>query len=251
MFRLLTWNVLADAYVRPGFYPNVEPWLLAPGTRTAPIVDYLSASDADVVCLQEIEPRVVSWLRATGEWDVEFAPKHKKPDGLAILARRSATLDDVHFISFVDGDDDTPDSGHIVLCATVRAGGATYELATTHLKWDPPETPIEDRWATRQVCQLLGAFTSIDRAIVCGDLNFEPHGVAYRTLIDAGFVDPMASALVPTANPNGRAKRIDHILCGPALRVRPLPTMRIGDDTPLPSRTMPSDHVPVSAIVDG
>ena len=245
MFRLVSWNVLADAYVQPSYYPAVAPALLARGARTAAIVAQLAASDADVACLQEAEPALIDALRAARGWDVHFSSKRGRPDGCALLARGAVRLADVHPVAFADGAPDRDDSGHIALCATLIAGDLRCELATTHLRWDPPGTPTAARWATRQARHLLAAVGSLDAAIVCGDLNVEPGDDAYRMLLDAGLRDPMAGALHPTANPNGRAKRIDHVLCGPALRARPLPVLAIADDTPLPSATMPSDHIPI------
>jgi hypothetical protein len=63
-------------------------------------------------------------------------------------------------------------------------------------------------------------------------------------LLAAGLVDPCADG-APTANPHGRAKRIDHVLHAPELHGRVMPGLAIDGDTPLPSREMPSDHLPV------
>lgn len=250
MFRLVSWNVLADAYVQPRFYPQIDPVLLLPGARIAGIIGYLAASDADVACLQEAEPPLIDALRAAGGWDVHYASKLGKPDGMAIVARGGVTIEDVAMIAFADGAPDRADSGHIALYATLCHGSTRCRVATTHLKWDQPGTPSAQRWATRQVLHLLQPFGALDRAIVCGDLNVEPTDVAYQMLLDAGLVDPMApDNLRPTANPNGRAKRIDHVLCGPALTAVPLPTLAIDDATPLPSEAMPSDHIPVGVLI--
>jgi mRNA deadenylase 3'-5' endonuclease subunit Ccr4 len=247
---LVTWNVLADAYAKPQFYPHLDRALLRRGARIPGIVAWLAASDADVACLQEAEPPLIEALRQAGGWDVHYAPKVGKPDGCAMLARRAASLEDVRTIELADGAPDRTDSGHIALHAILRDGPARCELATSHLKWDPPGTASEQRWATRQVRHLVSAFGELDRAIVCGDLNVEPTDRAYHMLIEAGFVDPMAAELRPTANPNGRAKRIDHVLCGRALVATPLPVMEIDDTTPLPSSVMPSDHVPVGVAIE-
>ena len=251
MLRLLSWNVLADAYVQPAYYPHSDPAVIARGARTAGIVAYLGASDADVACLQEAEPALIDALRRAGGWDVHYASKLGRPDGCAILARGAATLTDARTIAFADGAPDRDDSGHIALCATIRCGALRYAVGTSHLRWDPPGTAPDQRWATRQVPPWLAALGPLDRAVVCGDLNVEPGDLAYRMLLDAGLVDPMAGALAPTANPNGRAKRIDHILCGSALVATPLSVMAIDDATPLPSRAMPSDHVPIAVAITG
>jgi endonuclease/exonuclease/phosphatase family metal-dependent hydrolase len=251
VIRLLSWNVLADAYVQARFYPRVERALLARGARTDAIVSCLVEGDADVACLQEVERPLIDAIERAGGWTVHAAMKPGKADGCAIVARRGATLEAVRTIPYADGAPDRRDSGHIALVAMLRDGQAAYPIATTHLRWDPPETPHEARWAVREVEQLLGELAPIDRAIVCGDLNLEPTDAVYGRLLAAGLVDPMAETLPPTANPNGRAKRIDHILVGRDVVAQPLPILRVSDDSVLPSPAMPSDHVPIGVAIAG
>lgn len=244
VFCLVSWNVLADSYIRRRFYPHSPRPVLARGARTRAIVDHLAASPADLACLQEIEPPLVEALVRTGTWRVEYAPKRGKPDGVALLARRQVALGDVVTVAFGDG------SGHVALLATVHVDDAPVcRVATTHLRWDPPETPYAQRWAVREASELLDLLGSTERAIVCGDLNIEPSDAVYDQLLAAGLTDAHAAAPAPTANPNGRAKRIDHILCGARLGATPLPVLPIDDLTPLPSRALPSDHVPIGARI--
>lgn len=254
--HLVSWNVLADAYVRPSFYPRTDPDLLRPGARTRGIIDLIAASGADIVCLQEAERSLIDAARgslAPEGWDIHYASKLDKPDGCAILARRDAVIETVRTIAYADGAPDRADSGHIALVAIVRVAGHGHRvgIVTTHLRWDPPGTTADARWAVREVAELLRV--TRDRSspwIVCGDLNIEPDDLAYTMLVDAGFVDPSAGALHPTANPNGRAKRIDHILHTPDLSVSALPIIiALDDHTPLPSITMPSDHIPIAVTI--
>ncbi len=227
--RLLSWNVLADSYIRASYYPRSEPALLRRGARTAAIVDALARDVADLCCLQEVEPALVAALRLRlPGWELRFAGKRGKPDGVALLARAQA-IDDVATLELA--------SGFVALVATV--GG--LRVATTHLRWDPPGTPRDERYAIRQACELVAAAPDV----ICGDLNVEPGDDALALLADAGYVDPGGTA---TANPNGRAKRIDYILArGRAIAALPAPA--VADDTPLPSRDMPSDHVPIAAVI--
>ena len=61
---ILTYNILADAYLRPEWYAQVAPALLEPGPRQAALLARLEAADADVLCLQEVEPGVYQALHA-------------------------------------------------------------------------------------------------------------------------------------------------------------------------------------------
>lgn len=250
MLRLVSWNVLADSYIRSSFYPRTDPALLAPGARTHAIVRCLADSVAEVACLQEVEPPLIEAIERAGGWIVHVAWKRGRPDGCALLARRGATLDAVRALAYSDGGPDRADSGHVALVASARAGAASFQIATTHLRWDPPETPREQRWAIREARELLGILGPLDRTIVCGDLNVEPGDEAYDLLLAAGLVDPMAGVLHATANSNGRAKRIDHVLVGRGIVATPLPSPAVADDTPLPSPELPSDHVPIGVAIE-
>jgi endonuclease/exonuclease/phosphatase family metal-dependent hydrolase len=226
---LLTWNVLADAYVRRSFYPRTPRELLAPGARTAAIVACLEASRADLVCLQEVEPAL---LHALVGWRACYARKPGKREGCALLAREPL---DARTLALPD--DQVAILGH----------GEPAGVATTHLRWDPPGTPRDRRQAIREAEALLAALPT-GPWIVCGDLNVEPGDDVCALFAAAGFRDACA-ALGPTANPNGRAKRIDHVLLRGPLAVTPRPIYPVGDATPLPSAEMPSDHVPIAVEV--
>lgn len=232
--RLVTWNVLADSYVRPEYYPRTDPKYLRWGARTSAIVDAIERETADVFCLQEVEPRLITHARKRLDgWTIRFASKVNKPDGVALFARPGITIDEVTPLAFSDG------SGHVALLATVEG----VRIATTHLRWDRPGTPFEERFAVRQVRELGTALHA--PAILCGDLNFEPTDLVYEALVGAGYMDPFAATNPPTANPNAKAKRIDYVLHTRELRAQVVEPMAIVDDTALPSDAMPSDHVPL------
>lgn len=244
----MSWNVLADAYIQPQFYPGVAPALLVPGVRTQSIIDYLDASDADVACLQEVELGLVAALEHAGEWRVHYMQKRGKLDGLAVLARRGVVVEGVRGFEFADGAPGRANSGYIALIASLRLDQGSCRVATAHIKWDPPKTPAAERWAVREVSQLLEVIGEVDDCIACGDFNFEPDDEPYATMLAAGFRDPCPHS--PTSNANGRAKRIDHLLCGSAVRATATEILPIGDVTPLPSPTMPSDHIPIGAVIE-
>jgi endonuclease/exonuclease/phosphatase family metal-dependent hydrolase len=183
-------------------------------------------------------------LRALARWDARYAKKRGKPDGCVLAVRRRAAIEELRTFAFADGAPDREDSGHVAMIAIVAVGGARVQVVTTHLRWDRPDTPLAERWTVRQTRELIDAIDPEIPAIVCGDLNVEPHDVAYEMLLAAGLVDPCAD-LAPTASSNGRAKRIDHVLHARELRARVVPGLAIEDTTPLPSRAMPSDHAPV------
>jgi mRNA deadenylase 3'-5' endonuclease subunit Ccr4 len=255
VFTVLSWNVLSDAYVRPGYFPHTEPALLAPGVRTPRIVGRLVALAPEVVCLQEAEPALFeSVLAALGPLGFvgRFLQKRGKPDGCATFVRTGTLeLESFQEIAYADGAPDRPDSGHVALLAVVRAPGRRIGIANTHLKWDDPGTLDEARWATRQIPGLLAAAASTQVPwILCGDFNVTPDSPVHGQITAAGYLD--AYAALPgalTSNANEDAKRIDYLFHAPELRLTPMPIPPIGDETPLPSESEPSDHLAIAARV--
>jgi endonuclease/exonuclease/phosphatase family metal-dependent hydrolase len=249
MFTLLSWNVLADAYVRAAHYPQTPAHLLAGGARTAAIVERLAACHADVICLQEAEPPLVDAARARleryGLWYLR--KRGGKPDGCATFVRGLA-VQSVEEIVYADGD---PPSGHVALALEVEHDGTRIGIVNTHLKWDPPDSAPSSRFAKRQIAQLLSAMNGEIPWIVCGDFNLTPEDYANAAFDQAGLADAYAGSQheAPTVVTNGRAKRIDFIRHSVALSVQGLPTVRVGDSTALPSEEQPSDHVAIGARV--
>lgn len=258
MWTLISWNVLADAYVRPSYFPSVAPGMLLPGARTAAIVARLRACDADVVCLQEVEPGALDAIgKGLGErYVVAHAPKRGgKPDGCAVLVRGPALH--VTAVRELIYDDGRPPSGHVALIAEIDAGDRPVGIATTHLRWDAPATPAADRLAPRQIGELLAATVAGPGAtrpwLLCGDFNLGSDDPAFAAFTAAGCVDAYEGSIfaTPTSVANGRARRIDFVLHHGALPVRPLPIPPIDERTVLPSAEHPSDHLIVGVAVDG
>jgi mRNA deadenylase 3'-5' endonuclease subunit Ccr4 len=251
-WTIVSWNVLADAYVRSERYPEVEGTLLQPGSRTPLVIAALEATGATLICLQEADEGLMAAARQRLErrgFAVHFASKPGRGEGCALLVGPPFALEEVRTLRFRDGGPDRADSGHLALLATVRLGDRRLGLATTHLRWDPPGTPEGSRWAIRQVTELLGALDPSLPWLLCGDLNVDPGDAVYAALIGAGLTDPAAASPQPTANANGRARRIDHLVHSPGLVAEPLPLPAIDGRTPLPSPTMPSDHLWIGALV--
>ena len=58
--RILSWNVLADAYLSYGDYSGADPFLLVRGARTSQILEVATSYGADVIALQEADIALAS-----------------------------------------------------------------------------------------------------------------------------------------------------------------------------------------------
>ncbi|MEW6278602.1 MAG: endonuclease/exonuclease/phosphatase family protein [Candidatus Eremiobacterota bacterium] len=239
--RLVTYNVLADPYIRPEYYPNVAPEHLDPAWRRPALARQILALDCDVVCLQEVTGPVFAALeRDLGSgYTGRFGQKSGRPDGCATFVRAPAVLKECRAVHYRDGD---PPSGHLALVCTVELHGQRLAVANTHLRWDPPGTPRARSLGVRQIEQVL---FELHPTVIVGDLNAVPDSDVCAAVRAAGFRDVHGQTHQPTCNANASARRLDYVFVHPSLAADPLPLPSIDDHTPLPSAEHPSDHLPV------
>jgi mRNA deadenylase 3'-5' endonuclease subunit Ccr4 len=258
---IASYNVLADSYIKPQWYPNVDPEVLRWDRRKFALAERVARLDADIVCLQEVEADAYALLErslAAKGYNGVYAKKGAgKPDGCAMFFReaglRFAGADTFYYH---DGRLDVPDSGHLALIVSFECEWGVIRVATTHLRWGQDNKPAEEHIGYRQIQELIDERFKPDQAayaqmayawIICGDLNAQSGDPVVRELLSNGFVDAYASREQATCNPNGRAKRIDYIFHTPNLLAEPVRLMEIDDLTPLPSADEPSDHLAVMA----
>src|SRR5437016_5481903 len=61
-FTVATYNILASSYIKPEWYAGVSAYLLRPEARVPAVARHVAALDADILCLQEVEPDVFAAL---------------------------------------------------------------------------------------------------------------------------------------------------------------------------------------------
>src|SRR3954468_4211538 len=107
-FRVVSYNILADSYIRPDRYRHVPPELLEPNQRMLSICSRTAELTADIMCLQEVEERAVDVLQTRFEPEGYESIFHKKgmnrPDGcLTLISRSTFSLEFSKAIYFADG----------------------------------------------------------------------------------------------------------------------------------------------------
>jgi endonuclease/exonuclease/phosphatase family metal-dependent hydrolase len=245
VLRVVSWNVLADAYVKGEYYPRSAPALFDRAARRKRVVERLSLyASADVLCLQEVDSALFAAAEeALGELSGRHFKKRGRGEGCAIFVSKArAASDDLEWREIVYGDM----SGHVALGVSF----ASLTVVTTHLKWEPATIAPSEHRGVAQLTELLDAWSSGAR-VVCGDFNADPSSEVLAVARSRGLVDAYASLPAAfTANSNETTKRIDFILHTPDLRSTPSPLPPITIETPLPSDDEPSDHLPIEARLE-
>ncbi|HZF37849.1 MAG TPA: endonuclease/exonuclease/phosphatase family protein [Blastocatellia bacterium] len=259
-FSIASYNVLADSYVNPQWYPNVDPEILRWDRRKFALAEKVARLDADIVCLQEVEADAYALIErslgAKGYSGIYAKKGRDKPDGCAMFFRQEGLgFAGADTFYYRDGRRGDPDSGHLALIISFECEWGVIKVATTHLRWGQENKPPEDHIGYRQIRELIDERFKSDLTayawIVCGDLNAQSGDPVVKELISNGFVDAYAGREQVTCNPNLRAKRIDYIFHtsdhSSSLRAEPARLMEIDDLTPLPSADEPSDHLALVA----
>jgi len=246
VIRVVSWNVLADAYLKDEYFPHTPPDVLERGPRRKAVADRvekIQASKVDVLCLQEVDVALFAVLdeRLRSEATGRHYKKRGKGEGLAIFVRHALTTEPKwkeH--AFTDM------SGHVALGVTI----ADLTVVTTHLKWEPDGTLADAHRGRAQLAELIDTWPSGTR-VVCGDLNALPGSDVLALAKERGLRDAYASLDdACTCNANGKRKRIDFVLHTADFAATPAPLPAVADDTPLPSETEPSDHLPIEVRLD-
>ncbi|OQR92338.1 hypothetical protein ACHHYP_03808 [Achlya hypogyna] len=280
----MTFNVLAQCYVRSTFFPYCDSRSLRWKTRSALLKNQVAAMHPrpDIVCLQECDNYDSFWkgLMATMDYSGIYVQKTgSKKDGVAIFWQHDrfehVHSEEVHLkgastTAAAAGDADLADRlllrDNVGLVAEFRpkfdADVPSFVIATTHLFWDPKQADVK----LAQTEHMLAALTAFTEArpgpvFFAGDFNSLPDSAVYARLTDAfGSAYAGSDGEPAFTNCNGVAEdgrpafvgTLDYILfdTGRAQPTALAPLMSLAEATAegaLPNRKVGSDHLPLVA----
>jgi endonuclease/exonuclease/phosphatase family metal-dependent hydrolase len=268
-FVAVTYNVLAPSYLYPDRYPRCEPAAIDPVRRHRLLQERIAGLDADLICLQELEPSVhegLSTVLGPG-YASAYLGRPGRPDGLAVFARASV-LDWIGHHQLSVG----PSARDVALVVDLSCAGRPMSVVCGHLPWMPDLTPRADHPAYRQMLEVLthrDATAPDSIWLLAGDFNAEPDSCVIQAALSRDMADSCRDQRpADTFAVDGRARRIDYLLYSTG-RLVPEPdalpplagtdgrsaSSRAGPngrsassragDVVLPSLTEPSDHLPL------
>uniref|UniRef100_T1J976 Endonuclease/exonuclease/phosphatase domain-containing protein n=1 Tax=Strigamia maritima TaxID=126957 RepID=T1J976_STRMM len=204
-FTIMSYNVLAQQLLELNsrLYVHCNQQILSWDYRKQRLLTELQNSDADILCLQEVQEDhyhefFVPNMKQLGYDGIYKKRTGDKYDGCAIFYKESAfSLDTWQAIEFKKPHVTLLDRDNVAIVALFRpkndlSGNQRVCVATTHLLFNPKRGDIK-------LAQLQLMFAEVDKiaqrrtdrcddgnkhfpVIVCGDLNSEPHCQIYKFL---------------------------------------------------------------------
>jgi endonuclease/exonuclease/phosphatase family metal-dependent hydrolase len=234
--------------------------VLSPAWRVPALVQLISSLEADILCLQEVEPGTLaainSRLGSRGHASRYARKGGNSPEGCATSYRLEfAQLIDETVLRFSDGAGTESETGNVALITIFGVSGHRLGIINTHLTWDPPGTAREAQRGLRQANQLTREYVKIaasaDAWIIAGDLNVIAGSEIVALVEGVGFRHAHSGwPKMNTCSFNDEAKMIDYLFYSQNLQSHPYESVAIDKRTVLPSAEQPSDHVPVIARFD-
>lgn len=249
-FTAVTYNVLAQSYVRADRYPLSSREALDPTRRHSLLSARIEALNADLLCLQELEPAIHDELRGRlqATHHAAYVKRGERPDGVAVFARRSLLRwlghDELHFQAHRPGDDD------LALIVRLTLDDQPLLVACTHLAWQPGSTPAAEHVGYHQMLELVrhrDAEAPAATWIFAGDFNATSQSIVLAAALEQGMDESCRSQRPwDTCAVNGRRRKLDYLLFS-AGRLCPQPDVlpALSRDTAMPSLAEPSDHLPL------
>ncbi len=278
--RVLQWNTLADGLDVTGKFVVPNPDAVLPWEVRGPrIVARVHGWSPDIVCMQEANhPNLMMHdtfdggcdgeREYTGEWvekrDSPCIPLGYHSDGCVIYWRtRLFTPVATHRIAYKH-----PETGalwnQVALVVVLQDERKRYwVVATTHLKAKSGAANAAKR--ASQSAQLLAAVDTIvskldgpAATVVCGDFNSPPNEGCAREWGRAGYrsVYPVGGERCWTTwkvreGVGEVCRQIDYMLVrGPVAVLSRLLPPTGAEATPLPTKDLPSDHLPLCAELE-
>lgn len=247
-FRIVTYNILSDDYIRKGLYDHVDAEILEWQNRRSKIVERIKNLDPDVICLQELNATSFAFFKeALKNFEGFFAKKGSSSnDGVGTFCKKKAFKEIRHKAVLCDG---TSRCGSMpiqpaLFTTLLLKNDKVITLVNTKIKWSEDKTPCGPQW--NHVQFILKSIPQT-ATIVTGDFNMELDHPFMLNFYSAGLQDRFTNAYSCYANKSFR--KIDYILSTGDLQNTPFESASLSEARPLPNENEPSDHLPLGSVI--
>ncbi|CEG38688.1 Glucose-repressible alcohol dehydrogenase transcriptional effector CCR4 and related proteins [Plasmopara halstedii] len=200
---VMTYNVLAQCYVRSTFFPYCNSSALRWKNRSkmlaAVFASNLSVSP-DIICLQEVDNYSEFWeamMKNLGYKGIFAKKTSKKIDGVTVFwNEKKIKMIASEQISLDLQNGDESDIDHELLTRSSSRGSVSlivrfehletqldFVVATTHLYWDPMQEDVkllQTRRTLRAIDEFLSTLDASTPTILAGDFNSLPDSKVYK-----------------------------------------------------------------------
>lgn len=246
-FRLATYNILSDNFLRDGKYSYCPSELRYMSSRHQRIIDEIRAMQPHVVCFQEVDyehytSRLCSSMKKLG---YEGVLLHRQDDyGLAtfwdtsvfqVVAQKQAALHhlaETHLkaseLNAVETEDirnaiDRPEAVLLVRLTTSHNNNKTdLVVANVHVTWSMLKYPalqaLQASLAVNELAQFAQSTSSSDSSsqrsvsdcalVICGDFNSPPDTLPYQLLSRAHLDDVILDTLRRTCRYDDQVEKL-------------------------------------------
>ena len=224
--RLVTYNVWFSEY---------RQWI-----RAQALFSILRSTDAHVICLQEVTPKFLAWLREQSFVQANYALSDSVGTtlrgselayGVVLLARRELHLSWLRLYELPS------QMSRALLVASIPLQGHAIHVGTVHL-----ESLDSSQVRQQQLTRILEIIAEGEpaSAVLAGDMNFTDGAAEERLLRRAEFVDSAnCGCTMPFDDVSGRPTRIDRVFVhssGGSWRLLPGTALLLGE---APAVTLP------------
>ncbi|KAF4036829.1 Endonuclease/Exonuclease/phosphatase family [Phytophthora infestans] len=199
---VMTYNVLAQCYVRSTFFPYCESSELRWKNRSKKLEAVFASSlpvSPDVICLQEVDNYKEFWagmMKKLGYEGIFIKKTSTKPDGVAVFwnEKMLKMKESVQVsLDLPNGDESDIDHELLTRASTRGSVGAIvhfkhlatqleFVVATTHLFWDPMQEDVkllQSRRMLRAIDEFASALEASTPVVFSGDFNSLPDSKVY------------------------------------------------------------------------
>lgn len=212
-FSVLSFNVLAEQYTKPAYFPYCDPKFLEFPYRMTLASEMLSQANADIICLQEVdvfsdkEAKIGNPLNEyiLKHYNVAFQPKwQRSTDGVLIGVKKGLfSIEKSYLIDFnarfkeefVGSEQSTFYKGQIAI--VVHAYSETLKeslvIVNTHLFYDVYYEDVQYFQIAEIIKEIENNYTEKDNIIICGDFNSLPESNVINLVLNNTQVDIIKS----------------------------------------------------------